>query len=84
VVVLDDVATSGTSTLDGVAKLRAAGLAVRDVAVLINREQGAEAALAAVGCTLHWVTTLRALLVHWQAAGAATPEQVAAILNPTA
>ena len=83
-VLLDDVATSGASTLDGLAKLRAAGLVVRDVVVLINREQGAVAALAAEGCTLHAAVTLRALLAHWQAAGAATPEQVAQILDPAA
>ncbi len=81
-VLIDDVATSGASTLDGLAKLRAAGLTVSDVVVLINREQGAEAALAAEGCRLHAVTTLRTLLSHWSAAGAVTAEQVAQILNP--
>jgi uridine monophosphate synthetase len=81
-VLVDDVATSGASTLDGLDKLRAAGLRVTDVVVLINREQGAEPALAAAGCHLHAVTTLRALLAHWQAAGAVTAEQVAQILSP--
>jgi uridine monophosphate synthetase len=83
-VLVDDVATSGASTLDGLEKLRAVGLQVRDVVVLINREQGAEAALAAAGCRLHAVTTLRALLAHWQAAGAVTAEQVTQILSPDA
>lgn len=83
-VLIDDVATSGASTLDGLSKLQAVGLQVRDVVVLINREQGAEAALTAAGCRLHAVTTLRALLAHWAAAGAVSAEQVAAILSPDA
>jgi len=81
-VLIDDVATSGASTLDGLGKLRAVELQVRDVVVLINREQGAAEALAAAGCRLHAVTTLRALLAQWSAAGAVSAEQVTEILSP--
>ncbi len=81
-VLIDDVATSGASTLDGLAKLRAVDLQVRDVVVLIDREQGAQAALAEAGCRLHTVTTMRALLAQWAAVGAVTAEQVTEILSP--
>ena len=81
-VLIDDVATSGTSTLDGLAKLRAVGLQVRDVVVLIDRQQGAPAALEQAGCRLHAVTTLPALLGQWSNMGVVSAEQVAEILSP--
>ena len=65
-VVIDDLATTGASKFEAIAKLTAAGLLVRDVVVLIDRQSGAAAALAAAGLRLHAVFTLTALLDHWQ------------------
>ncbi len=62
VVVVEDLVTSGGSTLKTVDLLREAGLVVTDVAVLIDREQGAAAALAGAGLALHAVCTLSQVL----------------------
>ncbi len=69
VVVLDDLTTTGLSKFEAVEKLTAAGLVVRDVVVLIDRQSGARQALAAHGLRLHAVMTLGDMLDHWQAAG---------------
>jgi uridine monophosphate synthetase len=80
VVVLDDLATTGDTKLEAIHKLEAAGLKVRDIVVLIDREQGAQETLAAAGYRLHAVATLTELLDLWQASGAITPEQHADVL----
>jgi uridine monophosphate synthetase len=53
VVVLDDLITTGGSKLDAMAPLRDAGLIVKDVVVLVDREQGGREELARHGVTLH-------------------------------
>lgn len=86
VVVIDDVTTNGESKFEAIHKLEAAGLVVRDIVVLIDRMQGAQAVLAAAGYTLHSVLTLPALLDQWRSQGAITPEQhaeVIALLAPS-
>lgn len=80
VVVLDDLATTGDTKLEAIQKLEAVGLKVRDIVVLIDREQGAQATLAAAGYRLHAVATLRELLDAWLASGAITPEQHQAVV----
>ncbi len=69
VVVVEDLVTSGGSTLKTVELLRAAGLVVEEVVVLIDREQGARAALAAAGLNLHAVFTLGQVLDNLHRAG---------------
>lgn len=78
-VVLDDLATTGETKLETIAKLTAAGLVVRDIVVLIDRGQGAAAQLAAAGYRLHTVTTLPRLLDLWESSGAIASEQAAAV-----
>jgi uridine monophosphate synthetase len=78
--VIDDLATTGGAKLEAIEKLEAAGLVVRDVVVLIDREQGAQETLAAAGYQLRAVVTLRQLLEAWHASGAVTPEQHQAVL----
>ena len=73
--VIDDLATTGGAKIEAIQKLEAAGLTVRDVAVLIDREQGASQALAQAGYRLHAVCTLRQLLDAWRKSGAVTTEQ---------
>lgn len=62
VVMLDDLITSGLSKTEALDKLRAAGLLVRDVVVVLDRGgQPARHALAAQGLTLHALTTAEAV-----------------------
>ncbi len=77
-VVIDDLATTGGSKFEAIEKLTAAGLVVRDVVVLIDRQSGAKAALAEAGFTLHAVLTISALLDHWEKGGQVAKELVAA------
>jgi uridine monophosphate synthetase len=79
--VIDDLATTGGAKIEAIQKLEAAGLVVRDVVVLIDREQGAQEALAAAGYRLRAVVTLRQLLEAWHATRAVTPEQYQAALT---
>ncbi len=60
VVVIDDIVTDGASKLEAIGPLEAAGLIVRDLVVLIDREQGGRERLAAKGYTLHAVLTISA------------------------
>lgn len=62
VVVLDDLITTGGSKLDAMAPLTSAGLKVKDMVVLVDREQGGRQELAAHGLTLHAVLTISELL----------------------
>jgi uridine monophosphate synthetase len=77
VVVIDDLATTGGSKLEALEKLGSAGLKVKDVVVLIDRQSGAAAALAEAGIRLHSVYTLSALLDIWEKNGRVSPDQIA-------
>ncbi len=78
VVVIDDLATTGSSKFEAIDKLTAAGLKVEDVVVLIDRQSGASQALSQAGYTLRAVFTLSDLLKHWEQTGKVPPEQIAA------
>ncbi len=75
VVVIDDLVTSGESKVEAIRKLEAEKLLVRDVLVLIDREQGATAVMASAGHRLHAVVTLSELLDRWRAADAISADQ---------
>jgi uridine monophosphate synthetase len=62
VVVLDDLITTGGSKIEAIEPLQAAGLQVRDVVVLIDRESGGRETLQEAGYLLHSVLTLREIL----------------------
>jgi uridine monophosphate synthetase len=62
VVVVDDLVTTGGSKLEVIAPLTEAGLRASEVLVLVDREQGGRAELAARGLRLHAVLTLSTLL----------------------
>lgn len=68
-VVIDDLATTGGSKFEAIEKLTAAGLAVRDVVVLIDRQSGAAQSLEAAGYRLHAVLTLTDILQILRDAG---------------
>ncbi len=69
VVLIDDLATTGGSKFEAIDKLNAAGLQVRDVVVLIDRESGAREALDSAGCRLHAVMTITQLLDYCEKTG---------------
>lgn len=63
VVIIEDLVTTGESALGGVAILKAAGLQVSDIVVLLDRQQGAKATIAERGYNLHSVLNLDQMLV---------------------
>ena len=69
VVVIDDLATTGGSKFEAIEKLSAVGLVVKDVVVLVDRQSGAQEALAQAGFTLHAVLTISEMLDYWEEAG---------------
>lgn len=80
-IIIDDLTTTGGSKLEAIDKLTAAGLAVKDVVVLIDRESGAKAALAEHGLALHAVFTLTELVELLHTQGRITAEQRQAVIN---
>lgn len=68
-VVLDDLATTGGTKFDAIDQLKGVGLAVNDLVVVIDREQGAAQTLAAAGYRLHSVASLSGLLPIWERHG---------------
>jgi uridine monophosphate synthetase len=79
IVVIDDLATTGGTKFEAIEKLTSAGLIVRDVVVLIDRESGASEALQAAGIHLHAVFTLSTLLDQWEIRGVLEKDKVEAI-----
>lgn len=67
VLAIDDVVSHAESKLEAIRVLEANGLRVRDVAVLVDREQGGREQLAAAGYTLRAATRLSELLDYWRA-----------------
>lgn len=81
VIVLDDLITTGGSKLTAIEPLEAAGLAVKDVVVLIDREQGGGEELKAAGYRLHAVLRLGEMLDWLVGAGRIRPEQRQSVLT---
>lgn len=61
-VVIEDVVTTGQSTIETINELRTAGLTVTEVLVLIDREQGAKENFAAAKVNYHAAFTLQEIL----------------------
>lgn len=78
VVVIDDLATTGTSKFEVIEKLTTAGLQVRDIVVLVDRQSGASQALSQQGYRMHAVFNLTQLLFDWEASGKVSLEDIAA------
>ncbi len=79
IVVIDDLATTGSSKFEAIEKLTAAGLQVEDVVVLIDRQSGAAQALAQEGFRMHAVFTLTQMLDHWELSKQVPAEQIHAV-----
>ncbi|MGB8981743.1 MAG: orotate phosphoribosyltransferase [Anaerolineales bacterium] len=65
-VVIDDLATTGGSKFEAIEKLTGAGLIVKDVVVLVDRQSGAKESLEQAGYSMHAVLTITQLLDHWE------------------
>ncbi|KAA0267228.1 MAG: bifunctional orotidine-5'-phosphate decarboxylase/orotate phosphoribosyltransferase, partial [Chloroflexi bacterium] len=76
VVVIDDLATTGGSKFEAIEKLIGAGLFVKDVVVLVDRQSGAKESLEQAGYHLHAVLTITQLLDHWEANGKVAKEKI--------
>jgi uridine monophosphate synthetase len=79
VVLIDDLATTGETKIEAIDRLEAAGLKVKDIVVLIDREQGAGAYLKERGYDYYAVAGLRSLLSEWKASGAISESQFAEV-----
>ena len=69
VVVIDDLATTGGSKFEAIEKLTGAGLVVKDVVVLVDRQSGAKESLAQAGYSMHAVLTITQMLDYWDVTG---------------
>ncbi len=69
VVVIDDLATTGGSKFEAIEKLTGAGLIVKDVVVLVDRQSGAKESLEKAGYSLHAVLTISQMLDYWEKNG---------------
>src|SRR5512142_3283944 len=78
VVVIDDLTTTGGSKFEAIEKLTGAGLLVKGVVVLIDRQSGAREALAGAGFELHTVLTISQLLDYWERTGKVAKARIAA------
>ena len=58
VMMIDDIATTGTSVLNGIKQLKEEGLLISNACVIINRLEGADKILNSVGITLHQLTDI--------------------------
>ncbi len=67
--IIDDLITKGTAKIEAIEPLRAAGLLISEIAVLINRESGGVQILAESGITVHAVLRLTEMLDILQGAG---------------
>jgi uridine monophosphate synthetase len=76
VVLIDDIITDGASKLEAIQPLEEAGLVVKDLVVLVDREQGGRELLAARGYTVHPVLTISQCFDEGERAGLAPAELI--------
>jgi len=76
VVVIDDLATTGGSKFEAIEKLTGAGLVVKDVVVLIDRQSGAKESLEQAGYSMHAVLTITQLLDCWEKNGRVEKDKI--------
>jgi uridine monophosphate synthetase len=76
VVIIDDLATTGGSKFEAIEKLTGAGLVVKDVVVLVDRQSGAKESLAQAGYSMHAVLTIGQLLEYWEANGKVEKDKI--------
>lgn len=62
VLVIDDLITRGDSKIEAIAPLESVGLKIKDIVVLVDREQGGKKMLAEKGYSLHAVLAITEVL----------------------
>jgi uridine monophosphate synthetase len=77
VVVIDDLATTGGSKFEAIEKLTGAGLVVKDIVVLVDRQSGAKESLEKAGYSLHAVLTITQMLEYWEETEKVEKEKIA-------
>lgn len=75
--IIEDIITSGKSIFETINPLEDLGLKVRDIAVLINREQGGRAVVEEKGYALHPLFTITEILQHLETKKLIAPSVVA-------
>jgi uridine monophosphate synthetase len=78
VLVVDDLATTGGSKFEAIEKLTGAGLVVKDVVVLVDRQSGAKESLEQAGYSMHAVLTIGQLLDYWEETGKVDRDKIEA------
>ncbi len=78
VLVIDDLATTGGSKFEAIERLTAAGLVVKDIVVLVDRQSGAKESLEQAGFSMHAVLTITDLLAHWEESGKVEKDRIEA------
>ena len=76
VVVIDDLATTGGSKFEAIEKLTSAGVIVKDVVVLVDRQSGAKESLEQAGFSIHAVLTITQLLHYWEKTGKVEKDKI--------
>jgi uridine monophosphate synthetase len=76
VIIIDDLATTGESKFEAIEKLTSAGLIVKDVVVLIDRQSGAKESLEQAGYSMHAVLTITQLLDYWEQTGKVEKDKI--------
>ncbi|CCW71703.1 unnamed protein product [Phytomonas sp. Hart1] len=79
VVIIDDLVSTGETKVEAIEKLKAVGLEIVAVVVLIDREMGAKAFLNKLGYAFEAVVGLFQLLPLWKQSGAISAEQAAEV-----
>ncbi len=62
VIIVEDVVTTGGSSLEAIRAVRAMGCTVNRVIAIVDREEGGKAALSEAGCTLEAIFTANELI----------------------
>jgi uridine monophosphate synthetase len=76
VLVVDDLATTGGSKFEAIEKLTGAGLIVKDVVVLVDRQSGAKESLEQAGYSMHAVLMISQLLDYWETTGRVEKDKI--------
>lgn len=76
--VIDDLATTGGSKFEAIEKLTGAGLIVKDIVVLVDRQSGAKESLEQAGYSMYSVFTITQLLDHWEETGKVSKDKIEA------
>ena len=81
VLLVDDVISAGDSKFDAIEKLEKAGLVVKDVLVVVDREQGGASILKERGYQPHAVATVSQLLARYRATGVVEESRYQEVIN---